>query len=161
MASVTVNLTGYFDNGLGTIAWNDDVVIGSTFDMFGSSQTLTQVRLFYSGGNVGQVNISIIGVNNRFTAEFEANGRIIFAASDGELLEVMIANADMTEEYFWEPTNSTEVIAFANHVRTLTDQNATLTLTDDPPTFAPSFTDNTGDSQSWTVGTANHAHYRP
>ena len=46
---------------------------------------------------------------------------------------MQIADADMTEPYVWTPTNSAEVIAFANHVRGLTDQNATLTLTDDPP----------------------------
>ena len=44
----------------------------------------------------------------------------------------MIANADMSEPYSWVPTNSAEVIAFVGHVRGLTDQNATLTLTDDP-----------------------------
>ena len=35
--------------------------------------------------------------------------------------------------YSWTPANSAEVIAFANHVRGLTDHDATLTLTDDPP----------------------------
>ena len=66
----------------------------------------------------------------------------------------MIANADMTEVYNWTPTNSAEVITFANHVRGLTDQNATLTLTDDPPAVAPSFADDTGDAQTWEMGTA-------
>ena len=68
----------------------------------------------------------------------------------------MIANADMTEPYWWTPTNSAEVIALANHVRGLTDQNATLTLTDDPVivNVAPSFADDTGDAQTWEMGTA-------
>ena len=39
----------------------------------------------------------------------------------------------MTEPYLDVPTNGAEVIAFANHVRGLTDTDATLTLTDDPP----------------------------
>ena len=45
----------------------------------------------------------------------------------------------MTEPYTTGlPTNSAEVIAFANHVRNdLTDQTATLTLTDDPPVDVP------------------------
>ena len=43
----------------------------------------------------------------------------------------------MTEFYSWTPTNSAEVIAFANHVRGLTDQNAMLTLTDDPDATEP------------------------
>ena len=66
----------------------------------------------------------------------------------------MIANADMTEPYAWIPTNSAEVIAFANHVRGLADHSATMTLTDDPATAAPSFADDTGDAQSWTQNTA-------
>ena len=56
-------------------------------------------------------------------------------ASDGEVLEVMIANADMSEPYSWTPVNSAEVIAFANHVQALTDQTATLTLTDNDPSY--------------------------
>ena len=60
----------------------------------------------------------------------------------------------MTEPYGWVPVNSAEVIAFANHVRGLTDNNATLTLTDDPATVAPSFADDTGDAQTWEMGTA-------
>ena len=66
----------------------------------------------------------------------------------------MIADADMMEPYQWFPTNSAEVIAFANHVRGLTDNNATLTLTDDPAAVAPSFADDTGDAQTWEMGTA-------
>ena len=81
-------------------------------------------------------------------------GRIIVTASDGEMLEVMIADADMSELYDWTPTNSAEVIAFANHVLGLTAQTATLTLTDDPAAVAPSFADDTGDAQTWEMGTA-------
>ena len=84
------------------------------------------------------MTLRIDGDNNRFTAAFETSGLIIFEASDGEMLEVMIANADISEPYSWTPTNSAEVVAFANHVRGLTDQNATLTLTDEA-SFAPSF----------------------
>ena len=42
----------------------------------------------------------------------------------------MIANADMTETYAWTPTNSAEVVAFVAHVKGLTDQDATLTLSE-------------------------------
>ena len=157
MASVTVNLTGYVEStvlGSGQIQWLDDVAIGNTFDAFGNSQTIIEVNLFDSGSLAGRVIISINLSNNRFTPAFEATGRIIFTASDNETLEVMIANADMDEPYIWVPSNSTEVIAFASHVRGLTDQNATLTLTDDDPAVAPSFADDTGDAQTWEMGTA-------
>ena len=130
MATVTVVLSPYSETAnLNIIRWLNDVSLGSTFAADGNNQTLNNVTLNYV---TGEVRITISGINNRFTSAFEATGRIIFTASDGELLEVMIANVDMTEPYDWTPTNSAEVIAFANHVRGLTDRNATLTLTNDP-----------------------------
>ena len=128
MASVTVPLTGYLDQGT-NIGWHDSVLLGSTFSAHGVSQTLSVARLRATG----QVDIDLQGNNNIFTAAFETAGRIIFTASDGETLQVMIADADMSEPYNWIPANSDEVIAFADHVRGLTDTDATLTLTDDPP----------------------------
>ena len=152
MASVTVNLIGY-SVITGGITWSDDVALGSTFDHFNNSQTLDLASL-YDLAQIGSVEISIAGSNDRFTSAFEATGRIIFTASDGESLEVMIANADMSEPYFWLPANSAQVIAFASHVRGLADHSATLTLTDDPAAVAPAFADSTGDAQSWTTGMA-------
>ena len=108
--------------------------------MSGGNQTLTQLGLYNAaafGNPAATVAIGIVGTNNRFTTAFEATGRIIIAASDGETLEVTIANADMTEPYVWVPSNGAEVITFINHVRGLTDNNATLTLTDDPAVAVP------------------------
>ena len=127
-ASVTVNLTGYLGQ-TDRILWVDGVSLGSTFDANGQAQTLDFAAL-NDVSPQGQVELSLHGSNEEFTPEFEATGRIIFTASDGETLEVMIANADMSEPYVWIPTNSAEVIAFASHVRGLADQNATLTLTE-------------------------------
>ena len=135
MASVTVNLTGYL-NFTNYIRWPDNVILGATFSATGQSQTLNFADL-NEDVPAGRVSLSIVGFNNRFTPEFEATGRIIFEASDGETLEVTIADADMTETYAWTPTNSAEVVAFVQHVKGLTDQDATLTLTDEsgtPPT---------------------------
>ena len=133
MASVTVALTGFSATN-SKISWGDDVDLGNIFSVAGD-QLLSLVEL-NDIGIVGRVFISISGSDNRFTAAFEATGRPIFAASDGETLEVMIANADMTEPYGWTPSNSAEVVAFVSHVRGLADQNATLTLTDDPAVTA-------------------------
>ena len=110
------------------IVWSDDVDLGSNFDRDGMGQTLTQTIMYFSGAQAGTVNVSIIGTNDRFTAAFEATGRFIFEASDGEMLEIQIADADMSEPYTWIPANSQQVIDFANHVRGLTDRSATLTL---------------------------------
>ena len=158
MAIVTVNLTGYLDDTVGStsrIRWTDSVDLGSVFSASGDPQALTQIGLRYAGPEAGSCRLSMSFDNDRFTVAFEATGRIIVTASDSEMLEVMIADADMTEPYEWVPANSAEVIAFANHVRGLTDQNATLTLTDDPPVVneAPSFADDTGDAQTWEMGT--------
>ena len=154
MASVTVNLTGYlvFTN---YIRWSNNVDLGSVFSLDTFSQELNFADL-NEDVPAGRVSLSIVGFNNRFTPEFEATGRIIFEASDGEMLEVSIANADMTETYAWTPTNSAEVVAFVAHVKSLSDNNATLTLTDETPgtNIAPAFADDTGDAQTWTQNTA-------
>ena len=148
--SVTVPLTeiSVFDD---YIRWSDDQSLGSTFAANGADQVLSLVDL-NNANPAGRVRISITGLNNDFTPEFEANGRIIFEASDGETLEVMIADADMTEIYQWTPTNSAEVVAFVLHVKDLVDQDATFTLQGEGASVvnvAPSFTDSTGDDQDW------------
>ena len=157
MASVTVNLTRFGDEPANTrVYWLENVSIGSTFAMDGSNQTIDSVTVWYGASLMqpaGSINISLTALNDRFTVAFETSGRFIFEASDSETLEVMIANAIMSEPYLWVPSNSAEVIAFANHVRGLSDGNATLTLTDDPLTVAPSFSDDTGLAQSWTQNT--------
>ena len=112
------------------IRWSTNVDLGATFSLDTFSQELNFADL-NEDVPAGRVSLSIVGFNNRFTPEFEATGRIIFEASDGEMLEVTIANADMTETYAWTPTNSAEVVAFVAHVKSLSDNNATLTLTDE------------------------------
>ena len=148
MASITVDLgAGVFVSN--RMIWFQSSDLGPIFDANNEDQELSQVAIY----TTGLVTVSITGGNNRFTPEFEATGRFIFEASDGEMLEITIGNADMSEQYEWTPTNSVEVIAFVNHVRALADKTATLTLTDeagDPPDHtAPSWTDDTGDAQAW------------
>ena len=129
MASVTVPLTGV--SVLPSyIRWVDNYSLGSLFSADGAEQILSLVDL-NSDEPAGRVVISISGINNRFTPAFEASGQIIFEASDGETLQVTIGNADMSEIYQWVPANSLEVVAFVNHIRTLTDQDATITLRDE------------------------------
>ena len=125
--SVTVPLTGesVFDD---YIRWSDNYSLGSLFDANGEEQVLSLVDL-NNANPPGLVRISITGTNNRFTPEFEATGRFTFTASDGESVTVVLANADMTEIYQWTPTNSAEVVAFVLHVKGLTDQTGTITLT--------------------------------
>ena len=120
MASVTVNLGLPSSISPSQIQWffQTGLLLGDVFSFTpGVDQSLRDVRLFVLTGGV---NVDMDSVR-RFTPEFEATGRFIFEASDGEVLEIMIANADMTDPYKWTPVNSDEVIAFANHVRGLTD----------------------------------------
>ena len=135
MATVTVDLGNATDETIRT-RWADDVDLGATFDADGVGQTLTQTDLYSSGSFAGRVEVQIIGANNRFTAAFEATGRLIYEASDGETLEVTIGNADDSEPYVWIPTNGAQVIAFALHVLGLADTSVTLTLTDEPDAVA-------------------------
>ena len=157
MASRTVNLSGP-SVGVGVfMSWQDDVALGNLFSRDGGNQSLNATILYsaLSGTNpAGTVTLALLSLNDRFTTAFEATGRIIFEASDGTTLEVMIANADMSEPYQWVPANSAQVIAFSVHVQGLNDQSATLTLTDDPATVAPAFADSTGDAQAWTQNAA-------
>ena len=127
--SVTVDL-GTALILINRVLWLEDADLGSVFDADGVGQVLSQTSVYGTGNNEGFVRLSVSGANNRFTPAFEATGRIIYTASDGELLEVTIANADMTEPYFWLPTNSAEVIAFADHIQGLADREATLTLSE-------------------------------
>ena len=137
MASVIIELRGYGSTSA-LIQWLDNKTFAGTFALSGNNQTFDVLRFFRTDSPnppftaAGTVTLSLTGISDRFTAAFEATGRIIIEASDGETLEVMIANADMTEPYQWMPVNFADVIAFANHVATLTDTDATLTLTDDP-----------------------------
>ena len=118
MATVTAALTG-----LGTsstnITWEDNVSLGTTFSMDGTEQELNRLRLWDTGGTAGQAHINISGANKDFTDAFEASGRIIIEASDGEMLELVGTGSDVTEPYTWTPTNSAEVIAFVTHIRGL------------------------------------------
>ena len=114
--------------------------MGSIFSAIGQLQNIFQLSINIAG----LITIQISGDDNRFNSEFEANGLIIFEASDGETLEVMIANADMDEPYFWTPSNVQEAIDFQAHIRGLTDQEGTLTLTG-PPYTPPVITEITVD----------------
>ena len=113
----------------------------------GAEQTLDSLDLYFSG----QVGIAIVGLEHDFTPEFEATGRIIIEASDGETLEIQIANADMSDSYIWTPTNGAEVTAFATHIRDdLTDRTATLTLRGEGTPTPTDHTVNAG-NVSWSL----------
>ena len=150
--SVTANLRDYDGASATRIQWNENVSIGTLFAGDGLEQTVDFLRIYDSG----RVRLPLFNTNHRFTPAFEATGRFIVTASDGETVEFILANADQTETYDWTPTNSAEVGAFVAHVRGLTDGDATLTLTDAPVVLnvAPAFADNTGNAQTWTQNTA-------
>ena len=151
MASVTVALTGFDDSvHLFIIEWQDNVSLGAMFSTDGLTQTYDSIQIGYTGAaHEGRIVLRINGAD--FTPEFEATGRIIFTASDGEELEVTIGGVDMDEPYNWTPTNSVAVIAFADHVRTLADQNATLTLADTNEPDTPAAPTLSGTSNSITA----------
>ena len=134
MASVTVTLSVWVNQAGFRGGWSDNVSIGGTFDLTGVPQTLTDVRIY----DDGRFEISIIGGNNRFTDDFAANGRFILEASDGETIEMVDGTGgDVTESYRWTPANSADLILFLGHIRGLTDQSVSFTLTDDPSEAAP------------------------
>ena len=148
---MTANLRDFTAASTTRIRWREDVSLGTIFAGDGLEQTLNQFAMY----DVGRVQIALTALNHRFTAAFEATGRFIVTASDGETVEFLLANADLTETYDWTPDNSAEITAFVAHVRNLTDFDATLTLTDEAvSTVAPVFADDTGDAQAWMQNTA-------
>ena len=66
-------------------------------------------------------------------------GRSSLRPATGETLEVTIGNADMSEIYQWTPANSLEVVAFVDHIRTLTDQTGTITFRGEGVAVASAF----------------------
>lgn len=75
-----------------------------------------------------QAEAPVANVRRDFTDQMEMHGIITCVASDGETLVVTDIN-DSEEPYIWTPPNSTEVIAFANHVHDLGAGNRSLTIT--------------------------------
>ena len=147
-STVTVNLRDFDAASTTRILWNENTSLGTTFSGDGLEQILDFLAVYDSG----RVRIPIFGANRRFTPAFESTGRFIVTASDGETVEFLLANADLTETYDWTPTNSAEITAFVSHVRGLTDGDATLTLTMETIVLAvaPAFADDTGNAQTWT-----------
>ena len=79
----------------------------------------------------GRVSLAIVGFNRRFTTELSRLPAASYSRpATAKCWKYMIADADMTETYAWTPTNSAEVVAFVAHVRGLTDQDVTLTLSE-------------------------------
>ena len=131
MASVTTSSLVSFGSTAESVTWNTNVSLGSIFSASGQNLTLALIRLYTSGSNAGRVFFRIL-LGREFTTAFEATGRIILNHPN-RTLEVRIANADMTEPYFWTPANSAEVITFGDYIRGLsTSKVITLTLTDEP-----------------------------
>ena len=89
-----------------------------------------------------------------FSDEMEMSGSITAVASNGSML-VITGLIDATEPYAFNPPNEADVVVFANLILGLTDQSITLTFDDNQPVAAaPSFADDTGDAQTWEMGTA-------
>ena len=100
---------------------------------------LGQVRLFDSGVvglNIEDSSSGGFSGSDDLSTQMEQNGTITFTASDGETL-VVTGISDSTDPYSWTPTNSAEVIAFANHIRGLFSagqRGLTVTFNDNVPT---------------------------
>ena len=130
MPSVTVDLGAPSNLSLQVFWGVFSIDLGDTFSATeGVDQALSHVRISLGFPADGQVQLELVGSQADFTPAFEAAGILTFEASDGETLAVMIANADTDEPYTWIPSNSAEVVAFANHLMGLTDKSTTLTLT--------------------------------
>ena len=118
---------------------------------------VSQVRIFSSG----QFQTTLSGGSEEFSDSFlvQSDG---FTVSAPGIPSVTFdspnhpdnGSMDITEPYNWNPNNLSELIDFFTALTASTV--VTLTLrTGEPETLtAPVFSDDTGDAQTWTVGTA-------
>ena len=168
MASVTINISGLeLTNFFSSIQWDlfgNAISLGNTLSA-NPSQTLylvifdlprtidrnfVRIRLAFSPTG------SSTTAGPEFSTQMEQNGTITIEAGDGSTI-TLIGIEDSTEPYEWELSEPllTSVREFAENLVGLsgTDRNCVFTFNDTPAT-APSFTDDTGDDQSWVTGTA-------
>ena len=92
------------------------------------------------------------------TSAFETAGSITVAAgSESYTFNIADAdNVDTAEPYIWNAASRPGMLAFITAFIALdaATQAAAIVTLNDGAGVAPSFTDNTGDAQTWTVGTA-------
>ena len=161
MAQVTITLPdSAYEQFSGRSRWDMlSLSLGIELSESGQEQILTQVSMFvdnsFGGVPPGQIIIRVDSSGNPddFTTQMENSGTITFVASDNDTL-VVTSISDSSDPYLWVPVNSTEVIAFANHVRGLNAGQRSLQVTFNDNAVVPSFADDTGNAQSWTQNTA-------
>ena len=157
MASVTVTLPdAEFENQNNSriryrIAGTARPSLANQISADGAEIWLALFALRYAGTPLGRMNVVLaqpqserdLDPHDDFSDQMEQNGTITMVASDGVSLAVT-GISDSTEPYDWIPTNITEVVAFANHLRGLAAGRRSLTITFDdnapPDNSAPEVT---------------------
>ena len=130
--SVTVTLPDSAYDAFATrVQWRPAVSpsLGTSISHTGQEILLDILQLFFTSGLVG-VELKGPGSPDDFSDQMEQNGTITCVASDGETLVVTGIN-DSTDPYGWTPSNSAEVIAFANHIIGLSAGQRSLIVTFD------------------------------
>ena len=166
MASVTVTLPDDdYDSSLNGIWWtlsprpNVGAVSNSSSTVLGYVSlpriTFVSLQIWLARNQTEEVT----SAGPDFTSAMEEQGTITIAASNGASVTMGGPNApgsnvlDDTEPYAYQPSNIVDVRVFANAVQALADRSVTVTFNDNAE-IAPSFTDNTGDAQTWTQNQA-------
>ena len=173
MARVTLNLPANWYSQFTSGAGNSQIIYGDsskprtleipTALMAGSTRGYFEgIVLYYVGSLRGFLSLNISVASPTFTGSvgpdlstaWETNGFIQLTASDGTSFTVPSTDiTDRSESYLIDVTDEDGLVAFANHIRSLTDKSATLVL-DDGAAVAPSWNDNTGDAITGLAGTA-------
>ena len=149
MAEQTLTLPAHhYAEGSAAVLWQNlgspDTELDSAFvpvdDTVYPRRQLNIVRLDRISGQAGLEFIALESdgtaspASADLTDAFEATGGFEITHATVGSLTVELAGADMTEPYIWIPSNSAEVIAFANAVFALSgNQSATLRLFDGAP----------------------------
>ena len=153
MAEQTIPLEGgwFVNQGGGIKTWSPPTASRPAIDAALGGGFLRQLGVS-DGSSItpGRVSFFLTG---DLTDAFEQTGTLQIDAASMSVL-VALAGADSSAPYLFTPSNSDEVIALANALVAFGAEPGTLIIIRDFVPAAPSFTDNTGDDQSWTQNTA-------
>ena len=147
MASVTVTIPNSSWSVLTAfIQWNppntEHLALGSALSVGAAIQLFWGILIFGRANGEARVQLSDgtgaaeVVAGPDFSLQMENFGTLEFVASNGDSL-TLTGIVDATEPYQWTPTNSAEVMAFAEILVGLTDRSLTVTLNDNVATTPP------------------------
>ena len=154
MAIVSIELleSDIFRFDAGSLWWTNFAVqpsLGTTLSSDSMERYIVILRFYRSPDQSGWVELNLsddpdgpgIPFPHDLSTVFESQGTFQMVARDGTSVTWGLYGADISETYFWLPSNGAEIVAFVNNLAGLTDKAVTLILNDhtnEPPVVTAS-----------------------